>query len=237
MFPSAAITMYVLTNTLRIDLSISCCLFVVLLSVVICLSPRTFTLQIMFGGGVAKYLLDAAGGPSLPSEPLALLRQSNHQPLHQHLIVHPAPQLVMLVESMASERATQFGAATVRWQFSHKNGLALNLSLPMGTTTDVSIPLLSSFQDRSDLFPPVETAVSVMANSALLCELRCSSVLHLQPGSPKYRDAVAAVLVTKGDCGPSLQLATSACCVRHDGEAVMALDLLTGGNFSFVVRQ
>ena len=183
--------------------------------------------HIMFGGGVARFLLAAVGGIATDTSPLAPLETAGWR----RVLIRPVPAAIRALGAADAARSTALGDVNVSWRLQQPADdgatdnpaasatLVMNVSLPVGANGVAELPLLLRV---SPLSQTDEQGRNVAARVVIGdCELLCALGSSAAPSAD-------------GRC--SELWASARCDVRQDGEMVLCLDL-PSGQHSFAVHQ
>ena len=113
----------------------------------------------------------------------------------------------------------------------------MRLTLPMGSQTELQLPLLVSMPCGQSLQDFARDGVQlpyvvIMQDSQLLCELRCSNRVLSSTLSSKFIGTGVGIVTSAGaGCGLLMREAESACRIRRDHHVVMTMNFIVGGNY------
>ena len=190
--------------------------------------------HIMFGGGVNRFLQAAVGGLTIDTRPgHGLVANTNSGGAvgssgtsngWQRLVVHPSPAAIRSLVQGGTSRKTARGVAKVSWTCGSesaaaaaasrsKHTLEMNVTVPPGAVASVKLPLALAVGSSA-------AAATVLASvgGSDACILSCS-------------DTSLAGTTSCAHAG----ITTAECSHRLDGEPIMSLEVVHGGQYSFTV--
>lgn len=201
--------------------------------------------HIMFGGGVNRFLQASVGGLTIDTRPgVGLLSNSSSGVVGvgsrsngwQRLLVHPSPAAIRTLVQGGTSRKTPRGMAKVSWTCGSdrsdsaaaaaaagasdaKQMFEMNVTVPPGAVASVKLPLaIVGGISATNAAGSTAAAVLARVGESDVCVLSCSDTSLVGTASCVHAGIV-----------------TAECSHRLDGEPIMSLEVVHGGDYSFAV--